>query len=83
MNLLHWSYMKRHQVKALYDAFPNSPVILRKIKSYYVIYYVQWSKLDPPVHTSDLEAMELLLNREFNHEENYRGRKKELTDYSS
>jgi len=33
MKLLHWSCMKRHQVKALFDAFPNSPVILRKIKT--------------------------------------------------
>lgn len=82
MNLLHWSYMKRHQVKALYDTFPNSPVIFRKIKSYYFIYYVEWSPLDQPVHTPDLEAMELLLNREFNHEDNYLGRKNELTDYS-
>lgn len=82
MKLLHWSYMKRHQVKALFDEFPNSPVILRKIKNYYFIYHVEWSQSDSPVHTHDLETMELLLNQEFAHEDHYRSRKKARADYS-
>jgi hypothetical protein len=75
MELTKWSYTKRDNIKALFDAYPNSVVIFRKIKNYYFVYTVQWSMSDPVVTKSALEDMEWLLNHELGMEEDYGGRK--------
>lgn len=74
MELIHWSYMRRHQVRALFDQYPSSPVVLRKIGGYYFVYHVKWAPSDPEVSISDLKKMELLINREFGSEQHYRAR---------
>ncbi|MFJ7680455.1 hypothetical protein [Peribacillus butanolivorans] len=63
--------MRRYNIKAIFDQFPNSPVIFRKIKDYYFIYTIQWTAADAPVGTKELEEMEQLLNRELGTELQY------------
>lgn len=75
MELIKWSYTKRYNIKGLFDAYPNSVVIFRKIKNYYFVYTVQWSMRDPVVTKTALEEMEWLLNRELGLAEDYGGRK--------
>lgn len=75
MQLLKWTYTKRYNIKAFFDIYPNSRVIFRQIGQYYFIYIVNWSEQDLPVLRSDLEKMELLLNRELGTEEAYLNRK--------
>ncbi|MFF5397547.1 hypothetical protein ACFY4F_09150 [Peribacillus butanolivorans] len=68
--------MRRYNIKAIFDQFPNSPVIFRKIKDYYFIYTIQWTAADAPVGTKELEEMEQLLNRELGTELQYLYRRK-------
>lgn len=75
MELIKWSYTKRYNIKAQFNAYPNSIVVFRRIKNYYFVYTVQWSMNDPFVTKSALEEMEWLLNRELGTEEDYRMRK--------
>lgn len=74
MKLKRWSYTRHYNIKALFDIFPASPVIFRKIKDYYFVYTVKWSPQDPVVHRTDLEEMELLLNRELGTYSHYANR---------
>lgn len=75
MELIKWSFTKRYNIKALFDEYPNSVVVFRKIKNYYFVYTVKWSMSDPVVTKSALEEMEWLLNHEMGMEEDYGGRK--------
>lgn len=76
MQLVKWSYMRRDNIKAIYDQYPNSPVIFRKIRDYYFVYTIQWTPADDPVGKSELEQMEKLLNRELGTEYQYLYRRK-------
>ncbi|MET3317365.1 UNVERIFIED_ORG: hypothetical protein ABIC97_000449 [Peribacillus simplex] len=76
MQLVKWAYMRRYNIKTIFDQFPNSPVIFRKIKDYYFIYTIQWTAADAPVGTKELEEMEQLLNRELGTELQYLYRRK-------
>ncbi|KON68033.1 hypothetical protein AKG34_03845 [Peribacillus butanolivorans] len=76
MQLVKWAYMRRYNIKVIFDQFPNSPVIFRKIKDYYFIYTIQWTAADAPVGTKELEEMEQLLNRELGTELQYLYRRK-------
>ncbi|WP_456272131.1 hypothetical protein [Bacillus sp. AK031] len=75
LKLEKWSYSRRFNIKATFDTLPHSTVLFRRIKDYYFIYNVYWSSQDPIVTRQDLEAMELLLNRELGSEEQYNRRK--------
>ena len=76
MQLVKWSYMRRYNIKAIFDQYPNSPVIFRKIREYYFVYTIQWTPADEPVGRNELEQMERLLNRELGTEWQYLYRKK-------
>ena len=75
MELIKWSYTKRNNIKALFDEYPNSLVVFRRIKNYYFVYNVQWSIKDPVVTKNALGEMELLLNQEIGTEKEYLQRK--------
>ncbi|MFJ7931264.1 hypothetical protein ACIQYG_07365 [Peribacillus sp. NPDC096622] len=76
MQLVKWSYMRRYNIRAIFDQFPNSPVIFRKIRDYHFVYTVHWTAADPPIGIKELEEMEQLLNRELGTELQYLYRKK-------
>ncbi|MES1039638.1 MULTISPECIES: hypothetical protein [Peribacillus] len=76
MQLVKWSYMRRYNIKAIFDQFPNSPVIFRKIREYYFVYTIHWTAADGPIGIKELEEMEQLLNRELGTELQYLYRKK-------
>ncbi|MCA1056032.1 hypothetical protein LCM10_13620 [Rossellomorea aquimaris] len=75
MNLKKWGFTRRNSIKAEFDLFPHSLVILRKIRTFYFVYQVHWSPLDPVVETNHLEEMELLVNRELGFEHAYVSRR--------
>lgn len=76
MELVSWSYYWRNKVKALFDKYPNSPVTFRRVANYYFTHSVDWSAEDPIVSKSDLQQMELLLNRALGYETEYLNRKR-------
>ena len=76
LEILSWSYSRHYNIKARFDAFPNSEVIFRKIKDYYFIYTIFWSETDAVVERSDLELMEIEMNRELGTIEHYFMRRK-------
>lgn len=75
MNLSKWGFTRFNSIKAEFDHFPHSLVILRKIRNYYFVNKVHWSQLDPVVETHHLEEMELLVNRELDLEKYYLNRR--------
>lgn len=75
MKLTKWGYTRFNSIKAEFDHFPHSLVILKKIRNYYFVNKVHWSHLDPVVERQHLEQMELLVNREMDLEENYMRRR--------
>ncbi|WP_347941549.1 hypothetical protein AAEY33_05680 [Peribacillus simplex] len=68
--------MRRYNIRAIFDQFPNSPVIFRKIRDYYFVYTINWTVADAPIGIKELEEMEQLLNRELGTELQYLYRKK-------
>jgi hypothetical protein len=74
--LTNWGFTRRNSIKAEFDDFPHSLVILRKVKFFYFVYQVHWSSLDPIVETRHLEEMELLVNKELGYESYYLNRRK-------
>ncbi|WP_064094298.1 hypothetical protein [Rossellomorea aquimaris] len=75
MILTKWGFTRRNSIKAEFDSYPHSLVILRKIKNYYFIHKIHWSQLDPVVEKHHLEEMEILVNRELDLETYYFNRK--------
>ncbi|MGG1631988.1 hypothetical protein [Rossellomorea sp. NRS-1567] len=75
MNLTKWGFTRFNSIKAEFDHFPHSLVILRKIRNYYFVNKVHWSHLDSVVETHHLEEMELLVNRELDSEKYYLNRR--------
>jgi hypothetical protein len=71
VKITKWGFTRRNSIKAEFDLFPHSLVILRKIRSFYFVYQVHWSSRDPVVETHHLEEMELLVNRELGIEHYY------------
>jgi hypothetical protein len=75
MKMLKWSYTKKYNIIAVYDQFPNSPVIFRQIKDYYFVYSIKWSFVDPQITRRHLVVMEELLNIELETYNFYKKRK--------
>ncbi|MEL3971571.1 hypothetical protein AAEO50_04690 [Rossellomorea oryzaecorticis] len=76
VKITKWGFTRRNSIKAEFDLFPHSLVILRKIRSFYFVYQVHWSSLDPIVETRHLEEMEILVNKELGYERYYLNRRK-------
>jgi hypothetical protein len=64
MEILKWGYMRRGQRKAVFDKYPNTTVIFRRVRGYFLVYSIGWNEIDGVVERSDIEQMELLLNKE-------------------
>jgi hypothetical protein len=76
VKITKWGFTRHNSIKAEFDHFPHSVVILRKIRFFYFVYQVHWSSRDPVVETHHLEEMELLVNRELGFEHYYLKRRK-------
>ncbi|KIL45327.1 hypothetical protein KP78_28710 [Jeotgalibacillus soli] len=75
MKLIRWTYSGRGRIRAYFDVFPFSTVVLRRIRNFYFVEYVLWEKADPIVHSNDLEVMEKLINDELKVLDEYLTRK--------
>ncbi|MDG5470425.1 hypothetical protein P6709_01610 [Jeotgalibacillus sp. ET6] len=64
MNLVRWTFAGRGKIRAYFDDFPASTVVLSKIRSYYFIRHVKWDETDPIVDKNALTQMEMIINRE-------------------
>ncbi|PWW17521.1 hypothetical protein DFO73_12519 [Cytobacillus oceanisediminis] len=71
MKLIRWSYMRRNQVKGVFDCCPDSFVIFKRIKNYYFIHSVDWKECAQIIKKEQLEEMEYLLNKEMGFLEGY------------
>ncbi|WOV89002.1 hypothetical protein QWT69_07830 [Sporosarcina oncorhynchi] len=74
MELVHWEYWRKYQIKGVFDRFPTTVVIFRQVKNYYFIYSM--SGLDETVIPTrkDYVQMEYLLNKELGSLPAYRKR---------
>lgn len=64
MELIRWSYMRRNQVKGIFDCFPEAIIIFKRIRNYYFIHSVEWGGNPQFIAEQQLEEMEYLLNQE-------------------
>ncbi|MDW0114777.1 MULTISPECIES: hypothetical protein [Sporosarcina] len=74
MELIHWEYGRKYQVKGIFNEFPSTVVIFRQIKDYYFIYTM--SAIDDtslPTRKQYVQ-MEYLLNKELGTLPAYRNR---------
>jgi hypothetical protein len=74
MDILKWGYMRRGQRKAVFDKYPNTTVIFRRVRGYFLVYSIGWNEKDGVVERSDIEEMEVLLNNELGLLGNYKER---------
>jgi hypothetical protein len=74
MDILRWGYMRRGQRKAVFDKYPNTTVIFRRVRGYFLVYSIGWNEEDGVVERSDIEQMEVLLNNELGLLGNYKER---------
>lgn len=75
MKLKKWSYMKRNQVKGIFDSFPDGNMIFKRIKNYYFIHSVAWEGSPQNIEKEQLKEMEFLLNIEMGFLDGYLKRK--------
>lgn len=75
MKINHWSYTCKYQVKCVFDLFPDTVVVFRKINGYYFINSMKG--LDPlslPTRKSYVQ-MEYLINKELDTLSAYKNRR--------
>ncbi|WP_281975852.1 hypothetical protein [Halobacillus litoralis] len=75
IQLMRWSYSRKKMVRGYFDKFPFSTVYFRRIRSYYIVYMVDWSESDPVISKGDREEMQQLINCELGREKEYQQRK--------
>ena len=75
MKLIHWAYTRKYQIKGIFDSFPTTVVLFRKISDYYFIFSM--SGLDESFLPSraDYVRMEYLLNKELGTLQAYKHRR--------
>ncbi|PPA71888.1 hypothetical protein [Jeotgalibacillus proteolyticus] len=75
MKLIRWTYAGRGRIRAYFDLFPASTVVLSKIRTFYFVRQVQWNERDPVVAKKHLQEMEYLINEELDTIEAYKKRR--------
>ena len=75
MKLQTWSYTRRYQIKAIFDAFPHVTVLFRQIGNYYFIFSMKGLTKDHLPGRREYVQMEYLLNKELGLHDAYRQRK--------
>ncbi|MCM3092327.1 MULTISPECIES: hypothetical protein [unclassified Cytobacillus] len=75
MKLIKWSYMRRNQVKGLFDCFPDAIIIFKRIRNFYFIHSAEWRENPQLIGKEQLEEMEYLLNQEMGFLHGYLQRK--------
>jgi hypothetical protein len=71
MDIIKWGYMRRGQRKAVFDKYPNTTVIFRRVRGYFLVYSIGWDEKDGVIERDDISKMEVLLNKELGLHENY------------
>lgn len=76
VKLIQWAYTRKYQIKAVFEPFPSTIVLFRKISDYYFIFSM--SGLDPYMlpNRKDYVRMEYLLNKELGTLQAYKDRKR-------
>lgn len=75
MNLLHWSYTKKYQIKAIFDSYPDMMIIFRSVGHYYFVFTTSGIVSVPSPSRKDYVEMELLINLELDKLTSYLNRK--------
>ncbi|SEA46552.1 hypothetical protein SAMN05421743_1053 [Thalassobacillus cyri] len=75
MKLIRWAYDRRGVVRGYFDQFPNTTFYLKRIRNYYFLCAVDWSKSDPEITEEHREEINILINRELGREQAYLQRK--------
>ncbi|MFS0576407.1 hypothetical protein AB1K83_12280 [Sporosarcina sp. 179-K 3D1 HS] len=79
MKLIHWAYTRKYQIKAVFDTFPTTVVLFRKISDYYFIFSMSGVDETLLPTRKDYVRMEYLLNKELGTLQAYKRRKRRRT----
>lgn len=74
MELIHWEFGRKYQIKGIFDRFPTTVVIFRQIKNYYFIYSMAGFDQTSIPTRKEYVQMEYLLNKELGNLQAYRER---------
>lgn len=64
MNIVHWNYTRKYRIKCVFDTFPATVVLFRKITDYYFIFSMSGVDEHSLPNRNDYERMEYVLNAE-------------------
>ncbi|MET3574875.1 hypothetical protein ACFFIY_10355 [Bhargavaea ullalensis] len=75
MKLMQWAYTRKYQVKALFDDFPETVFLFRRIGDYYFLYSSRGGEYGMLPERRDYTAMEELVNEELGTLNHYQNRR--------
>ncbi|GEN82657.1 hypothetical protein SLU01_09690 [Sporosarcina luteola] len=75
MKLLHWEYTRKYQVKGIFDEFPETVFLFRRVKDYYFLFSMSGLDQHAIPSKKDYVRMEYILNKELYSLDAYRQRK--------
>ncbi|WP_257125456.1 hypothetical protein [Bhargavaea cecembensis] len=72
---MQWSYTRKYQVKAIFDDFPETVFLFRRIGDYYFLFSSRGGEYGPLPERRHYAVMEELVNGELGTIEHYRNRR--------
>ncbi|MFD1203703.1 MULTISPECIES: hypothetical protein [Sporosarcina] len=74
MKILQWEYTRKYQVKCIFDEFPETVFLFRRVKDYYFLFSMNGLNKNAIPERKDYVRMEYLLNKELCTLDSYRNR---------
>ncbi|SIT80866.1 hypothetical protein [Edaphobacillus lindanitolerans] len=75
MKLMQWAYTRKYQVKAVFDDFPETVFLFRRIGEYYFLFSSRGGEYGRLPERHDYAVMEELVNGELGTLHQYRNRR--------
>ncbi|MGM9920625.1 MAG: hypothetical protein ACI33O_05215 [Bhargavaea sp.] len=75
MKLMQWAYARKYQIKAVFDDFPETVFLFRRIGEFYFLFSCTGGEFTRLPERSDYNRMEELINEELGTLEHYLNRR--------
>ncbi|GKV57504.1 hypothetical protein NCCP2222_34510 [Sporosarcina sp. NCCP-2222] len=76
MKIDHWAYARKYQIKCVFDKYPSTVFLFRRVADYYFIFSSSGIDVNEIPSPKDYVRMEYLLNKELGTLQAYRNRKR-------
>ncbi|MFC7364937.1 MULTISPECIES: hypothetical protein [Bhargavaea] len=75
MKLMQWAYARKYQIKAVFDDFPETVFLFRRIGEFYFLFSCTGGEFTRLPERCDYNRMEELINEELGTLEHYLNRR--------